>query len=266
MKVVLFCGGLGTRLREHSDTIPKPLVNIGARPIIWHLMRYYAHYGHKEFILCLGYRGDLIREFFLTYNECLSNDFTMSEGGRKIDLHSSDIDDWKITFIDTGLHSNIGERLLAVRRYVESDPVFLANYSDGLSDLHLPDLIEVFEKEHSIATLIGVRTPQSFHAIHAPVGSGIVDAIGPVTEAELWINGGFFALSNRIFDYMKPGDELVDQPFQRLVAEQKLSVVRHRGFWQSMDTLKDKISFDRMYARGKAPWEVWNPERASPPE
>jgi len=264
MKVVLFCGGLGTRLREHSDTIPKPLVNIGVRPIIWHLMRYYAHFGHKEFILCLGYRGELIREYFLNYVEALSNDFTMSDGGRTIDLHTSDIQDWRITFVDTGLHSNIGERLLAIRKYVKGDRVFLANYSDGLSDAHLPSLVEVFEREKSIATLVGVRTPQSFHSIQVEDDSSIVERIGPVDTAGLWINGGFFVLSSRIFDYIEPGDELVDKPFQRLIGEKKLSVVRHEGFWQSMDTLKDKINFDRMYALGRAPWEVWNSERCAP--
>ena len=264
MKVVLFCGGLGTRLREHSDTIPKPLVNIGVRPIIWHVMRYYAHFGHKEFILCLGYRGELIREYFLDYSEALSNDFTMSEGGEKIELHSSDIKDWKITFVETGLHSNIGERLLAIRKYVEKEPAFLANYGDGLSDVHLPDLLEVFEREKSIASLLGVRTPQSFHSINIKDDSSIVESIGPVNTAGLWINGGFFILSNRIFDYIEPGDELVEKPFQRLIAEKKLSVVRHAGFWQSMDTLKDKINFDRMHARGDAPWAVWDPDRISP--
>src|ERR1700760_3899493 len=137
MKVVLFCGGLGTRLREHSDTVPKSLVNIGIRPIMWHLMRYYAHFGHKEFILCLGYRGDMIREYFLNYKEGLSNDFTMSEGGNKIELHSNDISDWKITFVDTGLHTNIGQRLMRVRKYLGDDPMFMANYSDGLSDIPL---------------------------------------------------------------------------------------------------------------------------------
>ena len=135
MKVVLFCGGLGTRLREHSDTIPKPLVNIGTRPILWHLMRYYAHYGHKDFILCLGYRGDMIREFFLNYQEALSNDFVLSEGGKRIELITSDIQDWRITFVDTGLHANLGERLMRVRHLVEKEPMFLANYSDGLTDL-----------------------------------------------------------------------------------------------------------------------------------
>ena len=135
MKVVLFCGGLGTRLREHSDTIPKPLVNVGIRPLIWHLMRYYAHFGHKEFILCLGYRGDLIREYFTNYKEYLSNDFTLSEGGRRIELHSTDIQDWRITFVDTGLHANIGQRLLRVRKHLKGENVFLANYADGLSDI-----------------------------------------------------------------------------------------------------------------------------------
>ena len=257
MKVVLFCGGLGTRLREHSDTIPKPLVNIGVRPIIWHLMRYYAHFGHTEFILCLGYRGDLIREYFLNYNECLSNDFTMSEGGRKIELHSSDIDSWRITFVETGLHANIGERLLAVRKFVEDEPVFLANYSDGLTDIDLSRMVDVFERNSSVATLLAAQTTQSFHAINVSKGD-VVDSIGPVNESGLGINAGFFGLSYTVFEYLEPGVALGAPPFYRLIDRGKLSVVRHRGFWQSMDTLKDKISFDRKYARGHAPWELWN--------
>ena len=256
MKVVLFCGGLGTRLREHSDTIPKPLVNIGVRPIIWHLMRYYSHFGHKEFILCLGYRGELIREFFLNYNECISNDFTLSEGGKKIETMSRDIKDWKITFVETGLHANIGERLLAVRKYLGDDPVFLANYSDGLSDLSLNDAINTFHANKSVACVAAVRTQQSFHSIAADENS-IVKAIGPVNQSGLWINGGFFVLRNTIFDYIQPGEELVEAPFDRLIDKKLLSTIRHDGFWQSMDTLKDKISFDRMYARGEAPWELW---------
>ena len=256
MKVVLFCGGLGTRLREHSETIPKPLVNIGVRPIIWHLMRYYAHFGHNEFILCLGYRGEMIRQFFLDFDECMSNDFTMSDGGKKIELLSSDIDNWKITFVDTGLHSNIGERLLAVRKFVEDDEVFLANYSDGLTDLPMPQVIDVFEKNRSIASFVAVRTSQSFHSIRTDADH-LVESIGPVNESGLWINGGFFVLSNRIFDYIEQGDELVEEPFRRLIEQKKLSAIRWDGFWQSMDTFKDKIGFDRMYARGNAPWELW---------
>jgi len=259
VKVVLFCGGLGTRLREHSDTIPKPLVSIGVRPIIWHLMRYYAHFGHKEFILCLGYGGEMIREYFLNYNEALSNDFTLSEGGKKIELHSSDIDDWKITFVETGLHSNIGQRLLAVRRFVEDDEIFCANYADGLTDLPFERLVDTLHKNDSVACFAAVRTMQSFHSILAD-DEDIVQSIGPVNSSGLWINGGFFVLRNTIFDYIEEGDELVEKPFSRLIEKGLLSAVRHDGFWQAMDTLKDKITFDRMYARGHAPWELWDPE------
>ena len=256
MKVVLFCGGLGTRLREHSDTIPKPLVNIGYRPIIWHLMRYYAHYGHKEFILCLGYRGDMVRNYFLDYQETLSNDFTMSEGGNVIDLHSRDIDDWKITFVDTGLHSNIGQRLSAVRPYIGDDEVFLANYSDGLSDVPLDKMIEKFNEKDAIATFIAVRTWQSFHSTKF-TEDGTVQALGELQADDFWINGGFFVLKNSIFDFINEGEELVEQPFQRLIKKQKAVAYPYSGFWRAMDTFKDKIDFDRAYAKGAAPWEVW---------
>lgn len=257
MKVVLFCGGLGTRLREHSDTIPKPLVNIGYRPILWHLMRYYAHFGHKDFILCLGYRGDMIREFFLNYSECMSNDFVMSEGGKKIELLSSDIDDWRITFVDTGLHSNIGQRLLRVRKFLEGEEMFLANYADGLTDLPLNEVIDDFKARGTTASFVAVRPRHSsFHAIRADDG-GIVTEFGPLRDSDAWINAGFFCLRSSIFDYIEPGDELVEAPFQRLIAKRQLSVFRYSGFWQQMDTFKDKITYDRMEAQGESPWMVW---------
>jgi len=257
MKVVLFCGGLGTRLREHSDTIPKPLVNIGYRPVIWHLMKYYAHFGHKDFVLCLGYRGDLIKEFFLNYNECLSNNFVLSEGGKRVELLNSDIHDWRITFVESGLHANIGERLLAARPYVEKEEMFLANYSDGLSDLPLNDYLQMAQQHGAVASFVGVRTAQSFHAVHTDP-NGMVKNFGRVSESEFWINGGYFALRPEIFRYIEPGDELVEKPFQRLIERKQLFAYKYNGFWQSMDTFKDKITFDRMYARGHAPWEVWN--------
>ena len=258
MKVVLFCGGLGTRLREHSDTVPKPLVNIGYRPIIWHLMRYYAYYGHKDFILCLGYRGDMIKNFFLHYDECLSNDFVLSEGGRKIQPLNTDISDWKITFVDTGLHSNVGERLQAIKHFVKDDEAFLANYSDGLSDLPLDKYIEASMKKNVVASMLAVRTSQSFHSLQFGE-DGIVDSIGQISDSEFWINGGFFVLRPQIFDHIKPGEELVEEPFRRLVEQRQLHSYRYGGFWSSMDTFKDKIGFDRRYARGDAPWEVWRP-------
>jgi glucose-1-phosphate cytidylyltransferase len=256
MKVVLFCGGLGTRLREHSDTIPKPLVNVGYRPILWHLMRYYAHYGHKDFILCLGYRGDLIREYFLDYNECMSNDFTLSEGGKRIELHGTDIHDWRITFVDTGLHSNIGQRLMRVRQHLQGEDAFLANYSDGLSNLPLPDQIADFRRKQVVASFAAVRSWQTFHAVQAG-DDGYVTSMGAVRNDHFVINGGFFVLRNDIFDYIEEGDELVEQPFSRLIAKRLLTAYKHTGYWQAMDTFKDKITFDRMEARGDCPWMVW---------
>ena len=258
MKVVLFCGGLGTRLREHSDTIPKPLVNIGVRPIIWHLMRYYAHFGHKEFILCLGYRGDMIREYFLNYNECLSNDFVLSNGGRTAQPIQSDMQDWRITFVDTGLHSNIAQRLQKVRPYLGDDEEFLANYSDGLSDLPLDEHIRRFRQKESIASFVATRTSQSFHCVQADE-TGNVQSIGRIADSEFWINGGFFCLRKEIFDHIQEGDELVEKPFQRLIQKNRLSVYQYGGFWQQMDTLRDKIVLDRMEGRGDCPWMVWKP-------
>jgi glucose-1-phosphate cytidylyltransferase len=256
MKVVLFCGGLGTRLREHSDTIPKPLVNIGPRPIIWHLMRYYAHYGHKDFILCLGYRGDLIREYFLNYKEALSNDFTLSEGGHKVEMHRRDIQDWRITFVDTGLHSNIGQRLAKVRPYLQGETMFLANYSDGLSDIAVDVQLAEFERKRAVASFASVRSSQSFHLVQS-TDDGFVERIGPMRSDSIYINGGFFILRAEIYDYMSPGDELVEAPFARLIEKKLLATHRHTGFWQAMDTFKDKITFDRMEAKGECPWMVW---------
>jgi glucose-1-phosphate cytidylyltransferase len=256
MKVVLFCGGLGTRLRENSDTIPKPLVNIGYRPIVWHLMRYYAYHGHKDFILCLGYRGDMVKEYFLNFNESLSNDFTLSDGGRRIEHHSTDIDDWTISFVDTGLHSNLGQRLLAVRDYLVGQEVFLANYSDGLSDIPINDVLDEFITKDAVASFAAVRTWQSFHAAKFDT-NGVVTSLGEVSDMDFWINGGFFVFRKEIFDYINEGEELVEQPFTRLIKAKKLVAFPHAGYWQSMDTYKDKISFDRAYARGDAPWEIW---------
>ena len=262
MKVVLFCGGLGTRLREHSDTIPKPLVNIGYRPIVWHLMRYYAHYGHTEFILCLGYRGDLVREYFLTYREEMTNDFTLAGADRSVVLHSQDIRDWKITFVDTGLHSNIGQRLLRAKKYVRDEETFLANYADGLSNLPIDRQIAEFSATNAIASFVAVRSSQSFHAVQVE-DDGNVTSLRAMPDQAMLINGGFFVLRREIFDHIQEGEELVEQPFSRLIAQKRLKAFRWDGFWQCMDTFKDKISFDRMEAQGKCPWIKWNPHPAA---
>lgn len=257
MKVVLFCGGLGMRLREYSEVLPKPMVEIGYRPIIWHLMRYYAHYGHKDFILCLGYRGDLIKKYFLNYAEWLSNDFVLSNGGKDIFLYNSDIGDWTISFIDTGMHANIGQRLKAVEPYLEGESVFMANYSDGLTDLCLPEYLDHFYKHDKIASFLSVRPSQSFHVVSMRK-DGLVQGISPVQESDLWVNGGFFILKKEIFNYIREGEELVLEPFQRLIAEKQLITYRYSGFWAGMDTFKEKQMFDDMYIRGERPWAVWS--------
>lgn len=256
MKVVIFCGGLGTRLREYSETIPKPLVNVGERPIIWHLMKYYAHYGHKDFILCLGYRGDLIKDYFLNYDECVSNDFVLSEGGRKIELFNNDISDWKITFVDTGSKSNIGQRLKAVEDLLAGEEVFLANYADGLSDYPLESQIDHFITTDAVASFVAVRPSQSFHAV--TVDNDLrVTKIESVASSQIWINGGFFILRQEIFSYMQSGDELVEAPFQRLIREGRLLASKYEGFWSSMDTFKDKKQFDDLHDSGHRPWQIW---------
>jgi len=256
MKVVLFCGGLGMRIRESGDDIPKPMVPIGYRPILWHLMKYYAHFGHKNFILCLGHRADVIKKYFLHYEETISNDFVMSNGGRQVDLMNSDISDWRITFADTGITANLGQRLKAVQQYVEDDEVFLANYADGLTDMHLPTLIEQFQRVGKIASFVSVRPNLSYHAVSAG-GDGLVDEITAITQTNLRVNGGYFLFQRAIFDYLCNGEELVQEPFQRLIAARQLLAHPYDGFFASMDTFKDKQHLEELYARGKAPWEVW---------
>ena len=256
MKVVIFCGGYGTRLREHSDTIPKPLVPIGYRPILWHLMKYYAHYGHKEFILCLGYRGDMIKEYFLQYNPYLSENVIIDHGG-KLTPEKSDIADWRIHLVDTGMSTNIGGRLMAVRDYLGDDEMFLASYGDQLTDLPLDQHIRKFEESGAVAGFVAVHpTQQSYHTVRLGKG-GLVSEIVAMAGSGLWINGGYMVLRKEIFDYMEPGDELVEAPFRRLVADQKLAAFEYRGFWHAMDTFKDKMMFDQMFERGETPWEVW---------
>jgi glucose-1-phosphate cytidylyltransferase len=257
MKVVLFCGGLGMRLREYSEHIPKPMVNIGYRPILWHVMKYYAHYGHKQFILCLGYGGDVIKNYFLNYNECVSNDFVLSEGGKSLQLFNSDIHDWSITFADTGITSNIGQRLQAVAKYLEGDEIFLANYSDGLTDLPLDQQIEQFQREQKLASFLCVKPNLSFHFVSLD-SEGVVEAIKDVNHSEIRINGGYFVFRKNIFDYIKEGEELLYEPFQRLVKQRQLSAHKYDGFYACMDTFKDKQMLDDMYASGSAPWQVWN--------
>lgn len=256
VKVVLFCGGLGLRIRDYSETVPKPLVPLGQRPMLWHVMKYYAYYGHKDFILCLGHQGEAIKRFFIDYDERLSNDFVLSDGGKKVVLANSDIHDWNITFADTGIDTNIGQRLKAVQKYVGTDEVFLANYTDGLTNLHLPSLIEHFEKHKAAATFLSARPNLSFHIVSAST-DGRVERIEGMTRANLRINSGYFVCRHEIFEYIREGEELVREPFQRLIQEKRLVAYEYDGFFQAMDTFKDRQLLEALLASGRAPWEVW---------
>jgi glucose-1-phosphate cytidylyltransferase len=258
MKVVLFCGGQGARLRDQNGNIPKPMLTIGRRPILWHLMKYYAHYGHTDFVLCLGYRSEAVKEYFLQYNEWVSNDFVLSEGGRKVEMLASDISDWRITFVDTGLNASIGERLRLVQPHVAGEAYFLANYADALTDLKLDEYIAEVQARGKVASFVAVHSPQSFH-ITAIDDDDLCTGVTPIGDADIWMNGGFFVLRQDIFSYMRPGEDLVNEPFARLIAERQLMAHRHRGFWHAMDTFKDRQALEERNESGNAPWLVWVP-------
>jgi glucose-1-phosphate cytidylyltransferase len=263
MKVVLFCGGEGMRLRGYSEDVPKPMVTIGQRPILWHVMKYYAHFGHKDFILCLGYKSNTIKDYFLEYEESVSNDFVFSRGGKKLDFRQVDIDDWTITFVDTGLRATIADRLRCVQPYLEGEEMFLANYSDGLTDAPLPQLISEFSQRDAVASFLSVQPRATTLDVVKTSENGQVQSVQSLKEADIWVNGGYFILRQEIFRYVNPGEELIYEPFQRLIAEGKLRSQRYHGFWQCMDTFKDKQILDEMEASGGAPWYVWKGNRPS---
>jgi len=234
------------------------MVNIGYLPILCHVMKYYAHHGHKDFILCLGHRADVVKNYFLNYNECASNDFVLSSGGKNLELFNSDIHDWRITFADTGVESNIGQRLKAVQKYLQGEEEFLANYSDGLTDLPLPEQLDHFHKQRKIASFLCVRPNLSYHLVSLNPGNcNLVSGIHAINNGSVRINGGYFIFNDRIFDYIREKEELVNGPFQRLINEQQLVGYPYDGFWASMDTFKDKQELENLWGTGAAPWEVW---------
>lgn len=255
MKVVLFCGGLGTRLRDLSEDVPKPMVKIGYRPILWHVMKYYAHFGYKDFILCLGYKADKIKDYFLNYQEYISNDFTMTQGGKNIQLKNSDILDWKITFVDTGLNTNIGQRLKAVEKYLDGEDIFMANYTDGLTDMNMNEYMDFFRSSKKLASFVCVKPSQSFHVVSLQ-GDKYVKDIQYVRDTNIIINGGYFLFGKEIFQYIKNGEDLVEAPFRRLIDQEQLIGYRYDNFW-CMDTFKEQQELTDMYNQGNAPWELW---------
>lgn len=255
MKVVLFAGGYGVRMGEQTQRIPKPMISVGSRPILWHIMKYYAAWGHNEFILCLGYKAESIKEYFLGYNEALSNDFVLSDGGREVELLGSDISDWRITFVDTGTQSTIGDRLRLVASYLGDDEYFLATYGDGVTDAPLPDMVRRLKESGKAALFLSARPMFTAHVVETDP-DGLVTSVKDIQHADVWINAGFFVFRRDVIDYLEPGDELVVEAFARLIEERQLLAYRYEGFWGPMDTIKDKQRLDALADSGQAPWRA----------
>ena len=261
MKVVLFCGGLGMRMRDGVTNAPKPMAMIGERPMLWHVMRYYAYFGHTDFVLCLGYGASSVKDFFLNYDETRSNDFVLEGGAKEVKLFKTDISDWRITFVDTGLHSAIGERLRRVRRFVENEEMFLANYADVFTNAPLPDMITRLEASDAVAALLAVPMQSSHHVVD--VGeNGLITRVTPVRDLQQWENGGYFALRPEIFAHLREGEDFVEDTLIRLVEHRRVLAYTYKGYWSPADTVKERALLEEMYQRGNCPWMIWDPERS----
>ena len=255
MKVVIFCGGLGVRMGEETRRIPKPMIPIGNRPILWEIMRYYASWGHNEFVLCLGYKGDVIREYFLNYNEALFNDFVLEGHGTDahVELLSRDVGGWRITFVDTGMQSTIAERLKAIEAHLDDEPEFLATYGDGLSDAPLDDMIDAFRASGKLIQFMSVRPAFNAHRVLTDE-HGVVTAVVDMSRSDVRINGGFFVCRRELLDEIEPGDELVEETFERLIPRGEVVAYPYEGFFGPMDTIKDRQRLEQLHESGRAPW------------
>ena len=254
MKVVLFCGGLGTRIRDYGENIPKPMIPVGDQPILHHVMQYYSQYGHRDFVLCLGYKANTIKDYFLNWRQQVYSDCVITDAGRKIEYLSDRLPDWSVTLLDTGLWRNIGQRLCAARKYVKDEPMFLANYSDGLSDAPLTEMIDLLEKTGKAACFLAVRPPLTFHLVEFDA-AGEINRMRASADSDIWINAGYFVFRNKVFDYINEGEELVVEPFERMIAAGDLIAYRHDGFFRAMDTIRDRQILEDMVQRGNMPWQ-----------
>lgn len=257
MKVVLFCGGLGTRMRGPFQDRPKPLVNVGKNTLIWNVMRYYAHHGHTDFILCLGYGSEEFKSYFRERG--LEYIPTISPQGLSMCFRYPDEGNgyWNVTLVETGVHENVGQRLRAVRNYLVDEDIFLANYSDGLTNIPLKEMIDLIKANpDKIGALASVRPTHSFHYVRHDE-TGLVVGVDSSEHIDARINGGYFVFRQGIFEYLDDGDDLVGRPFERLIAQQKLLARPHDGFWRACDTLKDVQLLSEMLEAGPAPWEIW---------
>lgn len=263
MKAVIFCGGKGTRLYEETEFKPKPLVQVGNMPILWHVMKLYASYGVKEFILCLGYKGNMIKEYFLNFEE-MSNDFTLTLRSceNKVMHHcGSSLEDWSITFKDTGLENQTGSRLSKIKELIGDDEDFFLTYGDCVSDVDIDDLLDFHKKKGTVLTLTGVQPVSPFGMI--TVKNGLVETFKEKPKLKGIINGGFFVCNKKVFDYVSDDIDCVfeEKPMETLASEGQLAVYEHSGFWYAMDTQKHVNELNVMWSSGNPPWKIWDKQR-----
>ncbi len=257
-KVVILCGGEGTRLREETEYKPKPMVTVGGMPMLWHIMKIYSHFSYNDFVLCLGYKGEMIKQFFLSH-ELMNNDVTIKLDDRSRDLvhRAKGAEDWSITFADTGLKANTGSRIKQIERYIGSD-TFLTTYGDAVSDININDEIAFHKKHGQACTLAGVHPHSKFGLVKAGA-DGLISKFDEKPVLLDYVNGGFYVFQKEIFDYLETAESCVleTKPFSQLVSKKKMSMYKHDGFWHSMDTYKDFLELNSMWDQGIRPWKKW---------
>lgn len=258
-KVVILAGGQGTRLREETEFRPKPMVQVGERPILWHIMKIFSHFGLKDFVVCLGYKGEMIKDYFLRY-EIMHNDLTVElDRQKKVHVHGgTDEQGWKITFAETGLNTMTGARIARVKKYIDTDLFFLT-YGDGVADIDIDKLLEFHLSHGKVATVTGVQPPSRFGELIAKQGQVLEFSEKPQTTSGSLINGGFFIFDKRIFKYLDEKEDCVLEkiPLEQLAREKQLMVYRHGGFWQCMDTVRDAALLNSLWESHHAPWKIW---------
>jgi len=259
MKVVILCGGKGTRLNEETEFKPKPLVQIGSMPILWHIMKIYSSYGFKEFVLALGYKGHMIKEYFLNYEE-LSNDFTLNLRSRhsRIEHHDhSKLEDWTITFVDTGLETQTGGRIARIRKFLGDDEEFFLTYGDGLSNVNIDELYKFHKKNNKILTLTGVNPSSHFGVITHE--NGVVTSFKEKPKLEGVVSGGFFVCNKKIFEHIRTDENCIfeEEPMRNLAKHGQIAIYEHNDFWYAMDTQKQMIELNKIWESRKVPWKVW---------
>lgn len=258
MQVIIFCGGQGTRLREETEFRPKPMVQVGGHPILWHIMKTYAHFGHKDFVLCLGYKGDMIKEYFLNYR-AMNHDFSVNLGDRNSISYfdQGDEHDFQVTLSDTGVDTMTGARLFKAKKYIKDD-IFMVTYGDGLCDVDIDKLVAFHKAHGKIATVTSVRTLSRFGILDVN-DSGNVDSFVEKPDTDGWINAGYFVFDRRVFDYISsdPNCVLEKEPLQKLAADGQLMAYRHDNFFYAMDTYREYLHLNELWAKKEAPWAHW---------